>query len=293
MARKKDVNAEIKEVANEQVKDNSYKAWDERSNEEKKASINEYSKAIIAKAIKEKATFWGKDMSKKDIDNSMPYNASKGIAYTGQTSALLRVVSELNGYEKPSFLTMKQANFLGGTLKKQLDENGKPVLTKSGKEAYEQGVKIALLKTESYVPKLDENGQTMTRAIKDQNGNQKIGKDGKPMFEIVMEKIYHKTPILETVTLYHTSQFDNLKMDKLKERDLESLEKLRDSIKKSNYDTRPNINNLGLGEKVTRDINNFLNAELKGLDYSKIQDREVTKTQTNEKEQNKSQGRGM
>ncbi|EHP2203241.1 DUF1738 domain-containing protein [Campylobacter jejuni] len=293
MARKKDVNAEIKEVANEQVKDNSYKAWDERSNEEKKASINEYSKAIIAKAIKEKATFWGKDMSKKDIDNSMPYNASKGIAYTGQTSALLRAVSELNGYEKPSFLTMKQANFLGGTLKKQLDENGKPVLTKSGKEAYEQGVKIALLKTESYVPKLDENGQTMTRAIKDQNGNQKIGKDGKPMFEIVMEKIYHKTPILETVTLYHTSQFDNLKMDKLKERDLESLEKLRDSIKKSNYDTRPNINNLGLGEKVTRDINNFLNAELKGLDYFKIQDREVTKTQTNEKEQNKSQGRGM
>ncbi|EAH4727484.1 DUF1738 domain-containing protein [Campylobacter jejuni] len=293
MARKKDVNAEIKEVANEQVKDNSYKAWDERSNEEKKASINEYSKAIIAKAIKEKATFWGKDMSKKDIDNSMPYNASKGIAYTGQTSALLRVVSELNGYEKPSFLTMKQANFLGGTLKKQLDENGKPVLTKSGKEAYEQGVKIALLKTESYVPKLDENGQTMTRAIKDQNGNQKIGKDGKPMFEIVTEKIYHKTPILETVTLYHTSQFDNLKMDKLKERDLESLEKLRDSIKKSNYDTRPNINNLGLGEKVTRDINNFLNAELKGLDYFKIQDREVTKTQTNEKEQNKSQGRGM
>ncbi|EMG4090038.1 ArdC family protein [Campylobacter jejuni] len=293
MARKKDVNAEIKEVANEQVKDNSYKAWDERSNEEKKASINEYSKAIIAKAIKEKATFWGKDMYKKDIDNSMPYNASKGIAYTGQTSALLRAVSELNGYEKPSFLTMKQANFLGGTLKKQLDENGKPVLTKSGKEAYEQGVKIALLKTESYVPKLDENGQTMTRAIKDQNGNQKIGKDGKPMFEIVTEKIYHKTPILETVTLYHTSQFDNLKMDKLKERDLESLEKLRDSIKKSNYDTRPNINNLGLGEKVTRDINNFLNAELKGLDYFKIQDREVTKTQTNEKEQNKSQGRGM
>lgn len=291
MARKKDVNAEIKEVANEQVKDNSYKAWDERSNEEKKASINEYSKAIIAKAIKEKATFWGKDMSKKDIDNSMPYNASKGIAYTGQTSALLRAVSELNGYEKPSFLTIKQANFLGGTLKKQLDENGKPVLTKSGKEAYEQGVKIALLKTESYVPKLDENGQTMTRAIKDQNGNQKIGKDGKPMFEIVTEKIYHKTPILETVTLYHTSQFDNLKMDKLKERDLESLEKLRDSIKKSNYDTRPNINNLGLGEKVTRDINNFLNAELKGLDYFKIQDREVTKTQTNEKEQNKSQGR--
>ncbi len=51
------------------------------------------------------------------------------------------------------------------------------------------------------------------------------------MFEIVTEKIYHKTPILETVTLYHTSQFDNLKMDKLKERDLESLEKLRDSIK--------------------------------------------------------------
>ncbi|EAI8568538.1 DUF1738 domain-containing protein [Campylobacter sp. TTU-622] len=293
MAKKKEVNAEIKEVANEQVKDNSYKAWNERTNEEKKASINEYSKAIIAKAIKEKASFWNKNMSKQELDNSMPYNASKGIAYTGQTSALLRAVSELNGYEKPSFLTMKQANFLGGTLKKQLDEKGKPVLTKNGKEAYEQGVKIALLKTESYVPKLDENGQTMMRAIKDKDGNQKIGKDGKPMFEPVMEKIYHKTPILETVTLYHTSQFDNLKMDKLKERDLESLEKLREGIKKSNYDPRPNINNLGLGEKVTRDINNFLNAELKGLDYFKIQDKEIIKNQTKEQGQNKSQVRGM
>ncbi|QWU80872.1 DUF1738 domain-containing protein (plasmid) [Campylobacter novaezeelandiae] len=293
MAKKKEVNAEIKEVANEQVKDNSYKAWNERTNEEKKASINEYSKAIIAKAIKEKASFWNKNMSKQELDNSMPYNASKGIAYTGQTSALLRAVSELNGYDKPSFLTMKQANFLGGTLKKQLDENGKPVLTKNGKEAYEQGVKIALLKTESYVPKLDENGQAMMRAIKDKDGNQKIGKDGKPMFEPVTEKIYHKTPILETVTLYHTSQFDNLKMDKLKERDLESLEKLREGIKKSNYDPRPNINNLGLGEKVTRDINNFLNAELKGLDYFKIQDKEIVKNQTKEQGQNKSQVRGM
>lgn len=293
MAKKKEVNAEIKEVANEQVKDNSYKAWNERTNEEKKASINEYSKAIIAKAIKEKASFWNKNMSKQELDNSMPYNASKGIAYTGQTSALLRAVSELNGYDKPSFLTMKQANFLGGTLKRQLDEKGKPVLTKNGKEAYEQGVKIALLKTESYVPKLDENGQTMMRAIKDKDGNQKIGKDGKPMFEPVMEKIYHKTPILETVTLYHTSQFDNLKMDKLKERDLESLEKLREGIKKSNYDPRPNINNLGLGEKVTRDINNFLNAELKGLDYFKIQDKEIVKNQTKEQGQNKSQVRGM
>ncbi|EMB5528066.1 hypothetical protein U5686_001939 [Campylobacter coli] len=82
-------------------------------------------------------------------------------------------------------------------------------------------------------------------------------------------------------------------MDKLKERDLESLEKLRDSIKRSNYDTRPNVNNLGLGERVTRDINNFLNAELKGLEYSKIQDKEITQTQTKKKEQKKSQGRGM
>ncbi|WP_172460976.1 hypothetical protein [Campylobacter coli] len=53
------MNAEIKEVANEQVKDNSYKAWDERTNEEKKASINEYSKANNCKSYQRESDFLG------------------------------------------------------------------------------------------------------------------------------------------------------------------------------------------------------------------------------------------
>ncbi|MCV3531301.1 ArdC family protein [Campylobacter sp. CNRCH_2007_0968H] len=299
MARKpKNINAEITKEAEEKVeqKDNQvkkekpYKSWDERTNEEKRASVNEYSKAIIAKAIKEKNAFWAKDMSKEEIQNTMPYNASKGIVYTGQTSALLRAVSDLNNYKEPSFLTMKQANFLGGTLKRELDENGNPALTKNGKEAYVQGVKIAILKTEGYVPKRDKDGNQIFRPVLDENGKQKRDKLGY-LSEAVMEKVYYKEPKLETITLYHTSQFDNLKPEKLKERDIESLEKLREKISNSKYDPRPNVNAFGLTEKTTRDINNFLNSELKGLDYQKIQEKEIS----NEKEisKNKTQKKGL
>ncbi|HED1004890.1 TPA: DUF1738 domain-containing protein [Campylobacter jejuni] len=293
MARpKKNINAEITKEAEQQVevKENQvpYKPWDERTNEEKRASVNEYSKAIIAKAIKEKSAFWAKDMSKEEIQNTMPYNASKGNVYTGQTSALLRAVADLNGYKEPSFITMKQANFLGGTLKKELDENGKPLLTKNGKEAYVQGVKIAILKTEGYIPKRDKDGNQIFRPVLDKNGKQKRDKLGY-LEEAVMEKVYYKEPKLETITLYHTSQFDNLKLEKLKERDIEGLEKLREKISNSKYDPRPNINAFGLTEKTTRDINNFLNSELKGLDYQKIQDKEIS----HNKEISKTQKQGL
>ncbi|OEV68575.1 hypothetical protein AJY52_07580 [Campylobacter lari] len=287
----KEAEEKVEQKDNQVKKEKPYKSWDERTNEEKRASVNEYSKAIIAKAIKEKNAFWAKDMSKEEIQNTMPYNASKGIVYTGQTSALLRAVSDLNDYKEPSFLTMKQANFLGGTLKRELDENGNPALTKNGKEAYVQGVKIAILKTEGYVPKLDENGKEMQRVIKNKDGEPKLDKEGKPMYEPVMEKVYYKEPKLETITLYHTSQFDNLKPEKLKERDIEGLEKLREGLKQLEYDVRPNVNAFGLTEKTTRDINNFLNSELKGLDYQKIQEKEIS----NEKEisKNKTQKKGL
>lgn len=290
MARKKAVMEEITESA-EKVATNTYKAWEDRSNEEKQASINEYSKSIIAKAIKEKVEFWSKDKSKEDIDTSIPYNASKGSVYTGLTSALLRAVTELNGYEEPAFLTMKQANFMGGKLKKLTDENGNEMKTKNGKDAYVQGVKIAILKTTDYVPKIDENGEVMTRVVKDKDGNVKLNEKKEPIKEDVMEKVYLQKPVLETITLYHISQFTDLKMEKLQDRDYDNLDKLRDGLRKSEYDIRPNINNLGLSDKTTQDINNFLNSELKGLDYKKIQYKEITQTQ--EQDKNISRGRGI
>ncbi|EHM5835777.1 hypothetical protein ACNANW_08880 (plasmid) [Campylobacter jejuni] len=65
MARKKDVNAEIKEVANEQVKDNSYKAWDERSNEEKKRVSMNILKQLLLKLSKRKRLFGARICLKK------------------------------------------------------------------------------------------------------------------------------------------------------------------------------------------------------------------------------------
>lgn len=256
-----------------------YKNWNEKTNDERALSIAEYSKSIIAKSIGEKKMFWDKDMTKEQIDRSMPFNGATGLPYNGVSNLLLRAVSEMNGYEKPQFLTMQQANLMGGTLKKELDENGKEQLTKNGKTLYVKGVKVAFYKQYEYKPKLDSQGKEMLRNITDKDGNPKLGKDGKPLPpQVVMEKVFLEKPILETVTLYHASQFDNLKQDKLKEIILEPLQNFREKQQDKPYDIRPKIEGLSLGKKVSADLNNFLTSQIKGIDYKKIQHLEQDKT---------------
>lgn len=281
MAKKKATMEEIVEQAKEDLKETPYKAWGERNNEERRESYNEYAKSIIAKSIKDKKTFWFKDADSKTIDNSIPYNASKGTTYGGLTSILLRAVTEMEGYKEPSFLTMQQANFMGGRLKKQLDDEGKPILTKNGKESYVRGVKVAILKEYDYKPKLDEKGEAIEKEV--------LRKDGTTTKEPVMEKYFLEKPVLETITLYHTSQFEGLKQEKLKERDLKPLQKYRENLKNDTRDYRPNLERLGLSSRITTDLENFLTSQAKGIDYVKIKTQEVSKTQ--DKKQEMSMGR--
>lgn len=243
-----------------------YKKWEDRNNAEKQASLNEYAKIMLAGAMKTKQADWLKDMSAKQIDDTMPFNASTGKPYQGISSMILRSAVTMNGYEKAEFLSMKQANLMGATLKREQDEKGNTI--------YPKGAKVAFYKEYEYQPKLDSNGNQLYNTTK----------DGKEI--PAMEKVYLKEPKLETLTLYHTSQFDNLDRSKLKERDLTELNKKREANKDKAYDIRPKLDGLGMGANTTNDLNNFLNAQNKGIDYEKIQHRQYNQqrayTQTQE-----------
>ena len=288
MARKKAIEEIVESAEKTQEESVShsnapqFKAWGDRTNEERRDSYNEYARAIIAKSIKDDKMFWGKDYSAKQLDDTMPYNASKGATYSGITSILLRAVTEMNGYEKPSFLTMQQANFLGAKLKKEIGEDGKPVLTKNGKEAYVKGVKIALMKEYDYRDKLNSQGQPIMRDVQTKDGIQQ-----KP----VKEKFYLPKPVLETITLYHISQFDNLDFNKLKERDLNPIKTFRENLKNEARDYRPDLSKIKLTSRTQTDLENFLNSQAKGIDYKKIQTRENTQEQKQAQTQQHGRGR--
>ncbi|MBD5165630.1 ArdC-like ssDNA-binding domain-containing protein [Helicobacter sp.] len=292
MARKAD-KLENQEVATQVAEQSNYVAWEQKSNVERMESFNGYVKSILLHSIKEKKQVWSKEQSAKDLDNSIPYNASTGYTFSGVESLLLRTQAELKGYKEPQFITMQQGNFMGGKLKRALDENGNPALTKNGKDAYEQGIKVAFLQRYDYVPKLDNEGKEMTRIARDKEGNPKLDKEGKEITEIVKEKVFLKEPRLETITLYHPSQFEGLDTSKLKERNLEPLQEFRAKQKENNYDLRPkNLDNLGLDKETTNHLKNFLTAEMKGIDYVPIQEQSINKLQTQVKGQQQKQEMG-
>lgn len=119
----------------------------------------EYVEIIAGKfieAIKNHNAPWQKPWN-TDLGSSgrfMPYNASSGNDYKGINRINLMVEASYKGYSDPRWLTYKQAAALGAQVKKgekstkieywnfgkevvKLDENGKPVLDKNGKEMKE------------------------------------------------------------------------------------------------------------------------------------------------------------
>ncbi len=262
---------------------NEIKAWNERSNEEKQESINQYKKMILATAIKQGKEFWKEDKTKEQIDKDLPYNVKTGEPYIGVTSALLQVVANINGYENNQFVTMKQANTMGGKLKPLTDEKGKPIISeKTGKQQYAQGVKMALWKTYELVPKLDDNKQP-------------IVENDKPVFV----KKYFEKPVLETTTLYHVSQFDNLDHSKFKEKNMENLEKLRYENRNTAKEPRieKELHQIGLHDKTRIALHEYLNSQSKGLDYkvpeiAKTKSQEQTQTQAKTQNVTKPKNKG-
>lgn len=244
-------------------------AWDERTNAEKVDSINRYYAQILMKNNRNEDAFWKQSMSKEDITASIPFNGSTGRPYQSETSLILRAISQLNGYKEPIFLTMKNANLLGATLKKEYDEQGNVKQTANGKTQFVRGVKIALISNREFVPKKDANGQVVTEPRKDKDGNILLDDKGNPLMKTVKTVQYYKSPVLETATLYHISQFDNLDMSKLKSIDMEAVNNRRDYFAKTGKEPSTKIKNFGIFPNVARDLENFVKAEAKGIDYSR------------------------
>lgn len=108
------------------------------------------------------------------------------------------------------------------------------------------------MKTYELVPKLNDNKQP-------------IKENGQPVFV----KQYLSKPTLETTTLYHVSQFDNLDHSKFKEKNMENVEKLR--YENRNTAKEPKIekqlHQIGLHDKTRIALHEYLNAQSKGIDY--------------------------
>ncbi|KGI55668.1 ArdC-like ssDNA-binding domain-containing protein [Campylobacter sp. MIT 97-5078] len=274
-----------KSKAEEQIKqaqqqEQPYVKWEDKTNAEREASINSYHASIIVKTSqqareqnKPEMAFWNKNMSKEEIANSMPYNAKTGQPYTNVSDVILRCVTQLNGYKEPTFLTMNEANLLGGKLKKQLDQDGNEVLTKNGKTAYVLGVKIPYVQEGQWQNKVDENNQVIKTQAKDKEGNFKFDEKGQPVMREVKEYVPFKAPMLETINLYHISQFTDLDTSKLKPRDLSKVEKRAEYFRQNPEKlAKPErITNFGLNANLAQNLSNFVKAVKSGNDYQRTQ----------------------
>ncbi|CUU72747.1 ArdC-like ssDNA-binding domain-containing protein [Campylobacter hyointestinalis] len=266
------------------------KSWEQMDNAEKKESFDKYMKFKLFEAHKTGKADWQKDMSKEEVDNTIPYNAKTGSTYSRETSMLLRAEMAIKGYEKPQFVTMEQGNAMGGVLKLKHDEQtGEVVKTKNGKDARVDGVKMLYITDHELRPKIDKDGKEVTAVVKDKDGNVKHDKEtGMPITYAVKEKIPIK-PRLETKTLYHVSQFDGLDQAQIKERDLEAIQAYREKAKNQDFEVKIDYRKtLGISGNLEKQLNNLTLAQIKGVDYyNPVQKVEMTKEKAQAKEQNK------
>lgn len=184
--------------------------------EEKRAEIKADIVSEIATSIKYGYAPFLKDRSALDNQKSnRPYNASNGLAMEGMNSLLADIKKEKFSYPTNQWLSVYDAQRMGVS-KEALDK-----ITNKETWAKEYGDKALQVhyvqrNERSYVPKLDEKGNTIP--LLDENGVQRIGKNGKPLIEYELdEKGYFKTqskeletPKLRTELLYNIEEFKKL-----------------------------------------------------------------------------------
>lgn len=247
------------------------------TNAQRDESIKRSFASIIVKTAKTareenkpQMAFWNKNMSVKEMDETIPYNPSSGKPYQNTTQIILRCVAALNGYENPLFLTVKEANLLGGKLKKDLDENGKEKLTENGKTAYVKGVKIPYTKKGEYVTKKDKNGNNILTQAMNKEGKPQFDEKGKPIMREVKEFVPYAKAMYETTTLYHISQFNDLNVSKFKDKNLDSLYQKRDYFDKNPQRAlQPEfITSLSINKNIAENLHNFIKANKTGKDFT-------------------------
>ena len=268
-----------------------YVAWDKKTNIQRLDSIADYQASIINKVAgiardngDRSGVFWEQGKTIAELDKNMPFNGNTGLPYTSLDGVLMRSVMAIEGYKEPIFLTMRQANLMGGTLKKTGE------MTRNGKEEYQLGVKIAMLRTNEFVPTLDEQGNKIYEPKLDEDGNKVLTKNGEEVKIIKGEWKALKEPMYESVTLYNIEQFDNLDRTKLQKLDTKALQAKRDNI--VNNKSKPNFN-LGLikkgldgkpktGSRTIENLYEFIKAAQTGRDFTPKQEIKVNLQATKE-----------
>lgn len=270
-----------------------HKAWDLQSNAERIDSISNYQASIIngvvtkANELNDRSgVFWEKPTNKEDMDKTIPFNGSTGMPFTNLDNLLMRSVMSIEGYKEPIFLTMKQANLMGGRLKKTGE------LTRNGKEEFVKAVKIAQLTTKEFVPELDENGKKKLVPVLDKDGKPILNKKGEEVKKIAGEWKELKEPMYESISYYNIEQFDNLDKSKLKPLDLEPLNKKRESIAKNpqaKLDYKLGMLRGKTGDLTLNNLYEFVKATQTGKDFAPKErvraNMQATKEFVNEKSQ--------
>ena len=140
-----------------------------------------------------------------------------------------------------------------------------------------EGVKISYIKTKEATKVCDKDGKPLIKTYVGKDGKTKINpKTNEPYYDFVYDIKELPKPILETTTLYHTSQIPNLNQDRLK-----------NLISREPQEVSPHIlKNIGLTEYTEKQINNYLKAQAGHEKYVPLQ-----KAKPQEKAQDKSKER--
>lgn len=215
--------------------------WENYTHEERKASFNNYAKYNIIQAIKIQSAPWLTSKSAQEIQKNRPFNVQTGRPYEGLNAILLESKQQEKGYENGAWISAKQANFLGAKLTaEQLRQM--------------EGVKISYIKTKEAIQIFDKKGKPKTTPQLDSKGKPKINpKTNKPYYNFVYDIRDLPKPILETTTLYHTSQIPSL--DKARLKDLDT------SLNQPKEISTKFLENVGLTERTRQQISNYLIAQ--------------------------------
>lgn len=203
------------------------KKWEDYTLAEKKESYVKLVVKEIAEAIKnDYAPF-----TKEAQNFPRAYNGSNGLPYTNLNSLMLDIKQKQHSYEDNIWISLNDARFLKAS-KEEIDAifNNKDI----------PKAQVSYIKTFEieFVHKLDNDGNKIP--ILDQNGNQLMNKNGKPLFEIATEpkldqngfpiinpntnQPYYKyvtkknpiEPTLETRFLYNIKEFKTIDKSRIK-----------------------------------------------------------------------------
>lgn len=258
---KKNENVAQQEQAPVKVK------WEDMNNAQRNEVVLRAFSAKIGKLNKmareenrPELAFWNRDMSLEQMDKTAPYNIITGQVYENTVAIALRAEKLTKGYEGDTFLTYSDAKKIGAKLKE-------------GQQGL--GTNIPYVEKGEWKTQLDKNGNPIQVQARDKDGNLKFDEKGQPMMKDLKERVPYAEPMISTTTVYHSSQFENIPKELIKERDLSRIYAKRKHYEKnpqSLAEKREMVNGLTINSKIIEKLNTFIKSFKGGKDYKVVRD---------------------